>query len=135
MVSSPFAPIFDLDVPLMDADLPALDPDRVMSAENIKRRRKSKSLTQSQLGAMSGVSERAVRNWESGAHQPEGEVRAKLADILDLDAGDGRARGRGSSLDGTRVSLEVIRTHVEMLSRQIETVKYLLDMELGPPKR
>ena len=38
--------------------------------ENIKRLRESRGLTQAQLGAIAGVSDKAVSTWESGTREP-----------------------------------------------------------------
>lgn len=42
----------------------------MLIGENIKRLRESRGLTQSQFGAIAGVSDKAVSTWESGTREP-----------------------------------------------------------------
>ena len=48
----------------------------------ITERRKSKMLTQQQLGEIMGVKRTTVAMWESGASLPRADLLPKLADVL-----------------------------------------------------
>ena len=50
----------------------------------ILRKRKERSLTQSELGAMLGISGKAVSKWERGLSKPCGEHLSQLVDLLGL---------------------------------------------------
>lgn len=49
-------------------------------ANNIKRLRESHGLTQSQMGAIAGVTDKAVSTWESGAKEPRMGAVQRIAD-------------------------------------------------------
>ena len=48
----------------------------------IAERRKSKTLTQQQLGEIMGVKRTTVAMWETGASLPRADLLPKLADVL-----------------------------------------------------
>ena len=50
----------------------------------ILQKRKERGLTQSELGAMLGISDKAVSKWERGLSMPCGEHLEKLVDLLGL---------------------------------------------------
>ena len=52
-------------------------------ANNLRILRKSKGLTQEELGAMLGVNKRTVSVWETGKCEPCFAILAKLCDIFD----------------------------------------------------
>ena len=54
--------------------------------ERIAVVRKSKGLTQEQLGELLGVSRQAVSKWESGQTVPDALTVAKLCRVLDVSA-------------------------------------------------
>ena len=66
-------------------------------AENIKRIRKEKGLTQKQLGEKCKMSESTLRQYELGFRNPKLQTLAKIAAALDVSANDLLE----SSLDGT----------------------------------
>lgn len=114
----------------MDGGFPDLDPDKLLNGANIRRARKAKKMTKARLGELTGVSERAVYNWEKDIHVPEGHAREKLLEVLDLSLPDGTVgRDRLPRIEqigtGDRHELELIRAHVEMISM-------MLDRILGP---
>lgn len=55
--------------------------------ERIKKLRKIKGLTQTELAERIGVSRTAIYDWERGAYMPEGANLRKLAEILDTTVG------------------------------------------------
>ncbi len=61
-----------------------------MRSDNLANRiyelRKSKELSQKELGALVGVSNKAVSKWETGAAVPKTEILLKLAEIFDINA-------------------------------------------------
>lgn len=52
--------------------------------DNIRRIRKEKGLTQSQLAKKAGISEISVRKYESGKRKPKLETMEKIANALDV---------------------------------------------------
>lgn len=55
--------------------------------ERIKKLRKIKGLTQTELAECIGVSRTAIYDWERGAYMPEGANLRKLAEALDTTVG------------------------------------------------
>lgn len=55
-----------------------------MLGDNIKRIRKSKGLTQSQLSEKLKVAEVTIRKWEKGEREPNLETIRKIANALDV---------------------------------------------------
>lgn len=55
-----------------------------MDGKMIAEKRKEKGLTQDALGAMLGISGKAVSKWERGLAQPDGAHMARLIDLLGL---------------------------------------------------
>lgn len=56
-------------------------PLKKIVADNLTELRKSKSLTQSQLGEMLGYTDKAISKWEHGDTTPDLETLKKLADF------------------------------------------------------
>ena len=56
--------------------------------ENIKKLRESHGLTQSQLGDIAGVSDKAVSTWESGLREPRMGAVEKIAQHFGLSKSD-----------------------------------------------
>lgn len=52
-------------------------------AENLKRLRKAKNLTQAELAGMLGVDQRTVSAWENSVAEPCLNMLAKLTEIFD----------------------------------------------------
>ena len=55
-----------------------------MDGKLIAEKRKEKGLTQDALGAMLGISGKAVSKWERGLSQPDDAHMARLIDLLGL---------------------------------------------------
>ena len=55
-----------------------------MDGKMIAEKRKEKGLTQDTLGALLGISGKAVSKWERGLAQPDGVHMAHLIDLLGL---------------------------------------------------
>lgn len=55
--------------------------------KNLRKLRKEKGLTQSQLAQISGVSRNAIINYESDKRYPNLEILTKLSDALDVEIG------------------------------------------------
>lgn len=53
-------------------------------SDNIKRIRSDYNLTQQQLGAIAGVSDKAVSKWEIGLSEPRMGAVQKIADALNI---------------------------------------------------
>ena len=66
-------------------------------AENIKRMRKERSLTQEALANALGVTVGAVYKWEANLSSPELEMLVRIADLFDKTAHRWRKRRRLSS--------------------------------------
>lgn len=95
-----------------------------ISAHHIVIQRKRRGLTQAQLAEAVGVSDRAVRAWESGDSSPRGDVRMRLAAYLGLDGGKPpRVRQDLRALERRLSSLEDAAAH---LLKEIEAVKRLM---------
>ena len=56
--------------------------------ERIKYYRKKLSITQSELAQKTGISLRALSNYETGLRKPPLEVLLKIADVLDISVVD-----------------------------------------------
>jgi SOS-response transcriptional repressor LexA len=56
----------------------------MLTGDEIRKARKAKKLTQSELAAMIGVSRSAIYDWEKGKYYPTGERAIKLAKALGL---------------------------------------------------
>ena len=89
--------------------------------ERIKRLRKARSLSQTDLAARLGVSQPAVANWESGMHDPRRLMLAKLAVLLQVPL-DWLAEGYRSSIEsdshGAAAYLRRPQLHVPVVSFQ-----------------
>ena len=57
-------------------------------AKNLKRFRKQKNLTQTELGKMLNYGSTAIANYESGRNEPSLDVLIKLSEILDVSTDD-----------------------------------------------
>ena len=57
-------------------------------AENLKRFRKSKKLTQTELGKMLNYGSTAIANYESGRNEPSFDILIRLSDILEVSLDD-----------------------------------------------
>lgn len=55
-------------------------------ASRIKELRLEKGMTQAQLGAAIGVSQKAVDYWERGVNEPKASYIFKLAQIFDVSS-------------------------------------------------
>ena len=55
-----------------------------MDGKMIAEKRREKGLTQDALGAVLGISGKAVSKWERGLAQPDGAHMARLIDLLGL---------------------------------------------------
>lgn len=61
--------------------------EKIIMNERIKKLRKIKGLTQTELAERIGVSRTAIYDWERGAYMPEGANLRKLAEMLDTTVG------------------------------------------------
>ena len=57
-------------------------------AKNLKRFRKSKKLTQTELGKMLNYGSTAIANYESGRNEPSFDILIRLSDILEVSLDD-----------------------------------------------
>ena len=57
-------------------------------AENIRRLRQRHGLSQAEVGAIAGVSDKAVSTWETGAKEPRMGAIQKLADHFHISKSD-----------------------------------------------
>ena len=57
-------------------------------AENLKRFRKSKKLTQTELGKMLNYGSTAIANYESGRNEPSFDILIRLSEILNVSLDD-----------------------------------------------
>lgn len=89
-------------------------------ADNIKRLRETYGLTQAELGAIAGVTDKAVSTWESGEKSPRMGAVQKIADhfgisksAILLDETD-RERAPAPTDPDLEHLLESLRTRPEM---------------------
>ena len=115
----------------MPDELPELDPGSAITPENIARRRKELKLTQEELGRLTGVSDRAVRSWESGQHEPEGEARARLVGVLGLKMSEPLK----ASKHVTSPELDLIRAQVKQMQNGLAMIDLMLERVIGPEKK
>ncbi|HOV78822.1 MAG TPA: helix-turn-helix transcriptional regulator [Bacillota bacterium] len=54
-----------------------------MFVKRLKQEREIKGITQKELGALLGVTDRAVGLWETGRRMPDADMLLKLAEIFD----------------------------------------------------
>ena len=70
--------------------MPYTDYGDTMNSDRLANRiyelRKSKGLSQKELGALVGVSNKAVSKWETGAAIPKTDILLKLADVFEISA-------------------------------------------------
>lgn len=57
-------------------------------AENIKRLRLEHGLSQAELGAIAGVTDKAVSTWETGAKEPRMSAIGRIADYFHIQKSD-----------------------------------------------
>ena len=57
-------------------------------AKNLKRFRKSKKLTQTELGKMLNYGSTAIANYESGRNEPSFDILIRLSEILNVSLDD-----------------------------------------------
>ena len=74
-------------------------------SELIYKKRKEKGLTQSQLGEMLGISNKAVSKWEKGESFPEFSAIQPLCEILGITA-DELVQGKENQNDKTNNEVE-----------------------------
>jgi len=60
--------------------------DNMHFADFLRERRRKCGLTQAQLGALAGVSDKAVSKWENGTARPQSRILARVCEILDISA-------------------------------------------------
>ena len=75
----------------------------------IAEKRKEKGLTQDALGAMLGISGKAVSKWERGLAQPDGAHMAHLIDLLGLPVEQEIVESEPSSTFLSTVRNELLR--------------------------
>lgn len=80
-----------------------------MDGKMIVEKRKEKGLTQDALGAMLGISGKAVSKWERGLAQPDGARMAHLIDLLGLPVEQEIAESELSSTFLSTVRNELLR--------------------------
>jgi transcriptional regulator with XRE-family HTH domain len=56
--------------------------------ENIKKYRKRKGLTQKELGAVLGLAEITIRQYENNMRKPKYEILFSIADVLNVSIAD-----------------------------------------------
>lgn len=80
-----------------------------MDGKMIAEKRKEKGLTQDALGAMLGISGKAVSKWERGLAQPDGAHMAHLIDLLGLPVEQEIAESESPSTFLSTVRNELLR--------------------------
>jgi transcriptional regulator with XRE-family HTH domain len=78
-------------------------------AENVKRLRRQRDMTQDELAAVLGVSAQSVSKWEVGASYPELETIPLIANFFDISVDE--LLGMANIRDEARIAAEVERTH------------------------
>ena len=97
--------------------------DKIKTGELIREARKTKNYTQSELGDMLGVTNKAVSRWEKGESFPDIGVLESLAHILDLKIQD-IVVGEVQTVETDNDSGEITATEiVRMATVQIQTRK------------
>lgn len=75
--------------------------------EMLARARKTKGLTQSELGNILGVTPQTVSKWENGVAEPDMQTVKKLAAVLEMDVAQYFGGGKTSSDDD---KIEIVKT-------------------------
>ncbi len=78
--------------------------------------RKKRGLTQFQLGALLGVSDKAVSKWESGTAKPQSRILYKLCEILDISV-DELLSGHRSLAESRRIETNIFSRKKQMWER------------------
>lgn len=89
-------------------------------AENIRKFRKERKMTQRQLGEKCGMYESQIRKYELGTANPKIDTIKKIADVLDVSI---------DRLTGDSVS-SIIESRLEELDESLETVAKEADVPL-----
>lgn len=89
-------------------------------ADNIRRIRKEKNLTQKQLGQKCGIAESTIRRYELGLLNPKFETLQKIADALNVDI---------YSLDERMDKLKNNRKFISELKKQIQEFESVYSTE------
>lgn len=106
---------------------------RIQIAENIKRLRTERGLTQSDLATLVSVSPQAVSRWESGQAYPDVELLPLLANYLEVSL-DELMGGAESKIESLKKALDKILAEIskEPLSLENELRVLHLYEELAP---
>ena len=84
--------------------------DKLKTGELIREARKGKNYTQSELGDLIGVTNKAVSRWENGESFPDIGVLENLAQVLDLKVQD-IVTGEVQQDDKNEIDMEVPLNH------------------------
>lgn len=102
-----------------------------IQAERIAQRRHKLGLSQEDLAAFAGTSQRQISKYETGKNDPTGDVLAALAQALDTttdwllgltDNPERLLRGQDDLSDDERELLELYRRHSPDKRRQMRNV-------------
>ena len=101
--------------------------DQIKIGKFIAECRKTKNLTQMQLGEMLGITDRAVSKWETGKTLPDASLMMPLCAILEITVND--------LLSGERITMEkrneeMEKTLLELVKQKEEADKRLLTVEI-----
>ena len=89
-----------------------MNSDRL--ANRIYELRKSKGLSQKELGALVGVSNKAVSKWETGAAIPKTDILLKLADVFEISVQEFLEQS-AEKIDKPRTLFDVAQDTEELL--------------------
>ena len=117
--------------------------DKIKTGEIIREARKAKNYTQSELGDMIGVTNKAVSRWEKGESFPDVGILENLAQVLDLKIQDivvGEIRQtEETSIDTEQALAELLRqSRIQLWERRkkiiwliIAAVLYICAVMMG----
>lgn len=75
--------------------------------ENIKKYRKRKGLTQKELGAVLGLAEITIRQYENNMRKPKYEILFSIADVLNVSIADLMNIDTGKQIKEARVKAKL----------------------------
>lgn len=75
--------------------------------ENIKKYRKRKGLTQKELGAVLGLAEITIRQYENNMRKPKYEILFSIADVLNVSIADLMSIDTGKQIIEARVKAKL----------------------------
>ena len=100
--------------------------DQIKIGKFIAERRKSQSLTQTQLAEALGVTDRAVSKWETGKCLPDSAIMLELCEMLDITVTE---LLKGEKVNMEDLNRELDKDLIQMVKQKEEADRRLLRLE------